>query len=314
VTSRKLRAGENIQSGFMEFTLRERGKIRHIKSVHISERVVQKCLCDQVLVPILSNSLVYDNGASVRGKGVHFAIRRFITHMTKFYRKNKTNEGYALQIDFKKYFDNIDHEILFELLNKKIKDQRVRDLTKSFISVFGEGKSLGLGSQVSQICAIFYPSQLHHFIKEDLGIEYCDFYMDDFCLLHRSENYLKSCLEKIIEFCKTLKIEVNIKKTKIVKLSHGVEFLKGKYYLQPSGKILRKASRDSTTRMKRKLKKFKNLIDNGKMNMEDLRTSYQSWRGNYKRRFNAYHRVRYMDSLYNRLFIYEHISAQGGRP
>jgi hypothetical protein len=74
---RKLLTGESVQCGFAEFTLHERGKIRHIKSVHISERIVQKCLCDQAPVPLLSNGLIYDNGASVKGKGVHFALRRF---------------------------------------------------------------------------------------------------------------------------------------------------------------------------------------------------------------------------------------------
>lgn len=100
-TRRRLLAGENVQKGFMEFTLRERGKIRHIKSVHISDRVVQKCLCNQVLIPILSNGLIYDNGASVKGKGVHFAIKRLITHLSKFYPKNEnSNEGYCLSVDF----------------------------------------------------------------------------------------------------------------------------------------------------------------------------------------------------------------------
>ena len=37
--------------GFYEFDLNERGKIRHIKSVHISERCVQKTLCDNSLIP-----------------------------------------------------------------------------------------------------------------------------------------------------------------------------------------------------------------------------------------------------------------------
>jgi hypothetical protein len=55
-----------------EITLHERGKKRHIKSVHISERIIQKALSDYVMVPILSNPLVYDNGASIKGKGVHF--------------------------------------------------------------------------------------------------------------------------------------------------------------------------------------------------------------------------------------------------
>jgi hypothetical protein len=149
-TRRKLLAGESVQQGFMEFTLNERGKTRHIKSVHISERVVQKCLCNQALVPILSNGLIYDNGASVKGKGVHFAIKRLITHLSKFYRKNEnSNEGYCLSIDFSKFFDSIDHEILFKMLDKDIQDKRILNLTKQFITVFGDGKSLGLGSQVS---------------------------------------------------------------------------------------------------------------------------------------------------------------------
>jgi hypothetical protein len=87
-TRRKLIAGESIQRGFVEFTLHERGKIRHIKGVHISERIVQKCLCDYALTPILSNPLIYDNGASIKGKGLHFAIRRLIAHLSRFYREN----------------------------------------------------------------------------------------------------------------------------------------------------------------------------------------------------------------------------------
>jgi hypothetical protein len=55
--------------------------------------------------------------------------------------------------------------------------------------------------------------------------------------------------------------------------------------------------------MKRKLKKFAALISAGKMTFEDLRTAYQSWRGNYKRRFEAYHTVKRMDALYNELFV-----------
>jgi hypothetical protein len=303
-TRRRLLAGESVQNGFVEFTLRERGKVRHIKSIHISERVAQKCLCDEVLVPVLSRPLIYDNGASIKGKGVHFALRRFVAHLSKFYRNNNySNEGYALLIDFSKFFDNIDHKILFALLGRKIQDSRVRELTKNFIDVFGEGKSLGLGSQVSQICAVFYPDRLDHYIKEKLRVKYYGRYMDDLYLIHKSKDYLKECLKIITGLCEKLKITINMKKTRIVRLSQGVVFLKGKYRLLPSGKVLRLPAKDSTARMKRKLRKFKPLLDNKQMNFIDLRAAYRSWRGNYKRRFNAYYRVRYMDKLYYDLFI-----------
>ncbi|MDR0374618.1 MAG: hypothetical protein LBH85_02725 [Treponema sp.] len=302
-TRRKLLAGESVQSGFVQFTLRERGKTRLIKSVHISERVVQKCLCDNALVPLLSNTLIHDNGASIKGKGVHFALRRLVCHLSRYYRHNRTNEGYVLTIDFKKFFDSIDHAVLFALLGRKIKDGRLRELTKNFIMVFGDGKSLGLGSQVSQICAIFYPDRVDHYIKEKLRVKYYGRYMDDMYLIHESKEYLQECLTTITELCAKLKITINMKKTRIVKLSDGFDFLKGKYRLFPSGKVLRLPHKDSAKRMRRKLKKFKGLIDAGKMNWRDLRTSYQSWRGNYQKRFNARYRVFYMDCIYNDLFI-----------
>jgi len=306
-TRKKLLAGESVHKGFVEFDLRERGKVRHIKSIHISERVVQKCLCDEVLVPILSNSLIHDNGASQRGKGVHFALRRLICHLTRFYRTNGySNEGYALSVDFTRFFDSVDHDVLFRLLGEKIEDQRTLDLTKGFIRVFGNGKSLGLGSQVSQICAIFFPGKLDHYIKEKLRIKFYGRYMDDLYLIHKSKEYLQQCLKDIVAVCEELKIKVNMKKTRIDKLDRGIVFLKGRYKLLPSGKVLRLPSKESTKRMRRKLVKFKTLIAAKKMSYGDLRTSYQSWRGTYKRRFQAYHRIRYMDKLYNDLFIKEH--------
>ncbi|MDR2150143.1 MAG: hypothetical protein LBO67_04880 [Spirochaetaceae bacterium] len=302
---RKLIAGESVQKGFVEFTLREQGKVRRIKSVHISERVIQKCLCNQALIPILSNGLIYDNGASIKGKGTHFALKRLITHLSRFYRHNGNNEGYCLLIDFSKFFDSIDHNILFEMLNKEIKDKQILDLTKQFVSVFGNGVSLGLGSQVSQIAAIFYPSLLDHYIKETLHIKYYGRYMDDLYLIHRDKEYLKECLIKIKEVCKKLKITINEKKTKIVLLNKRFVFLKGKYSLLENGRVLRRPCKDSALRMKRKLRKFKVLIAEKKMNYEDVRAAYQSWRGNYKKRFNAYHQIRFMDKLYNDLFMAE---------
>jgi hypothetical protein len=94
-----------------------------------------------------------------------------------------------------------------------------------------------------------------------------------------------------------------MKKTRIVKLPDGVDFLKGKYRLLPSGRVLRLPHPDSAKRMRRKLKKFQKLIAQGKMGFYDLRTACQSWRGNFRRRFDADGAVRRMDGLYHRLFL-----------
>jgi hypothetical protein len=305
-TRRKLIEEKSIQSGFVEFDLYERGKKRHIKSIHISERIVQKCLCDQVIVPILTNTLIYDNGASVKYKGLDFAVRRLITHLCRFYRQNNfTNEGYALLIDFSGYFDSINHEILMNLHNKLIKDPRIRKLLYNFITVFGDGVSLGLGSQVSQISAIYLPNAPDHFIKENRRIKYYGRYMDDMYLIHADKDYLKYCLAEIERVCADLKLTINKKKTRIVKLSAGIVWLKGKYTLLPSGKILKRPCKGSAQRQKKKLRKFRKLLDEGKIKYNNIRESYQSWRGNFMKRFHAYRQVGYLDKLYWNYFIAE---------
>jgi hypothetical protein len=313
-TRRKLLAGESVRKGFVEFIRRERGKVRHIKSIHISERVVQKCLCDQVITPILSGSLIYDNGASMRFKGTRFAFRRLILHLSKYYREYKSNDGYALLIDFSKYFDTVDHEILFKSLDVYIKDERVRKLTRDFISAFGAGISLGLGSQISQTTAVFHPSKIDYLCKNGFGIRYYGRYMDDLYILHNDKDYLKFCLDEIKKVCDKLKITINEDKTRIVKLRHGIKFLQGKYCLLDSGKILCLPCKDSTKRMRQKLKKFYGLLKKNEIGFQDIRNSYQSWRGNYKNRFNAYYHVRFMDKLYNELFISNHTITSGGKP
>jgi hypothetical protein len=166
-----------------------------------------------------------------------------------------------------------------------------------------DGRALGLGSQVSQIAAIYYPNMLDYFIKEKLRIKFYGRYMDDLYLIHRDKQFLEHCLSEIQKVCAALKITVNMKKTCITKLSHGLIFLKGKYSLLESGKVLRLPCRDSPIRMKRKLKKFKTLLEAGKMNFMDVRNAYQSWRGAFKKRFQAYKKVSKIDALYDSLFL-----------
>ena len=98
-THRELMDGTWKTKGFFAFDLMERGKLRHIRSVHIAERVVQRCLCDNALVPLFSAAFVYDNAASLKGKGIDFAMDRLTCHLQRYYRKHGT-DGWALVFDF----------------------------------------------------------------------------------------------------------------------------------------------------------------------------------------------------------------------
>ena len=94
-SKRDLEREKDIRKGFIYFDISERGKTRHISSVHFSERVIQKCFCTNILVPTLTHSLIHDNGASQEDKGVHFSLGRMKEHLLKHFKKFG-NKGYIL--------------------------------------------------------------------------------------------------------------------------------------------------------------------------------------------------------------------------
>jgi hypothetical protein len=108
-------------------------------------------------------------------------------------------------------------------------------------------------------------------------------------------------LKEIDSKSKELGLNLNMKKTRIVKVKDGFTFLKKKISINENGKINIRIARKSITRMRRKLKKFKVLFDEGKMEYEDIYTAYQAWRS-FSMKCDAYNTVKNMDKLYKSLF------------
>ena len=258
---------------------------------------MQRCLCDNALVPLFSAAFVYDNAASLKGKGIDFAMDRLTCHLQRYYRKHGT-DGWALVFDFSDYFNSAPHAPIYAESERRIRDERVQKLACGLMEDFGE-RGFGLGSQVSQIDALMLPNRLDHFIKEQLHIEGYGRYMDDGYLIHESRDYLQECLKQIRAVCADLGIRMNEKKTRIVKLQE-LHFLKTRFYLTETGKVRRKMCRKSARRMRRKLKTFRRWMEEGRMTEEDIRTAYESWRG-HMRRGNSYRVLRRMDRFYKRL-------------
>jgi hypothetical protein len=278
----------------------ERGKQRFIRSVHFSERVVQKSLCTNALIPHLTPGLIHDNGASIKDKGIHFAINRLKTHMSRHFKEHG-REGYVLLLDFSNYFGNILHEPLRDMFAGAFgEDERLLDLSMQFVYAFGE-YGLGLGSETSQISAVVYSSGNDHHIKEVLRCKYYGRYMDDSYFLCESKEHAERILSIMLGKYAELGIKTSPKKTHIIKLTRGFTFLKTHFSIEPTGRIVARPSRESAARQRRKLKKFKKFLDAGKMNMGEIRNSYMSWRGYicYK---DSRRTVRNMDALYTRLF------------
>ena len=298
-TYEELHNGTFKSDGFHEFDICERGKLRHIRSVSIKERIVQRCLCDYSLVPILKRTLIYDNGASIKHKGYSFALRRIIRHINWHYKKFGNN-GYILLFDFSSYFDSISHELIKEILNKEFTDEKIIKLTQYFVDMFGD-KGLGLGSQVSQILALTAANRLDHYIKETLKIKCYGRYMDDGYLIYPDKNYLIFCLEQLQQKCSELGLKLNTKKTQIVALRKNFTWLKVRFRLTDSGYIVRRVWRKSVIRMRRKLKKLHKKWLMNELSIDEIAVSFQSWLSHLNG-LNVYKTLENIKELYNFLF------------
>lgn len=311
----------------------ENGHERIITAMRPRDAVFQHALADEIMIPTLKKYLIHDSGASLKGKGIAFTRRRFEEHLRWHYRRYGT-EGYILMIDFRKYFDNIRHDTALRLIGEKIHDERVMEpIRKIFDSyridvsysddadiddeVFDSlayqripkslktgkryiHKSIGIGSQISQIVGIFYPTRIDTYCKTIKGIHCYDVYMDDRVIIHPSKEYLKDLLKEIEDIAGKFGIFINHRKTQIVKLSHGFTWLKTRYILTASGKIIRKIPRKSVTRERRTMKHMAKLAGNHEIEWDDLKEQYRSWRGD-KKRYNAYYTLKNMDKLYKEL-------------
>lgn len=300
--------GNDISRGFIRFDLWERGKLRHISSVHFSERVIQKSLSQNALVPAIAPTLINDNSANIKGKGTDFAIMRLKRQLADHYRKHGA-EGYILQIDFSDYFANISHEGVKRLVERYLTDPDVIALEFAQIDAQGE-VGLGLGSEPNQILAVAYPTTIDHFVTECCEVEAYGRYMDDSYAIHTSKEHLQVVLGAVEVKCSQLGITLNTKKTRIVKLSRGFTFLKKKFSYTETGRILVRPCRASITRERRKLKKLAALYRKGEITLEQAERSYQSWRGSMLR-LDAYRTVRSMDSLFHDLFYGQNCCVGG---
>lgn len=123
-----------LQNGpTQEFTLFERGRVRPITSIQIRDRIIRHVLCDEILLPEVKKHIIYDNCASIKGRGISHQRDRFEVHLRKYYRLYG-NEGWILFGDFSKFYDNIIHEIAKRELLRLFDDDEFIDwlLTQIF--------------------------------------------------------------------------------------------------------------------------------------------------------------------------------------
>lgn len=275
-----------------KFVIRD-PKTRIIHASLFRDRIVHHAIVN-ILEPIFEKRFIYDSFASRKNKGTHEAVQRFTSFMRKVsssgkliknpYTKNSI-KGYALKADIRHYFDSMDHEVLLNLIGKKVKDNDCLNLIRKILENFeGPKKGIGLplGNYTSQFFANVYLNELDYFVKHVLKAKYYIRYVDDFVILHKRKAFLEYCLKRINSYLLCLKLELHPDKSEIHALRNGINFLG--YRIFYNYKLLRKRN------IRYFMNKFRldlQLYKQGNLKKEELENKLRGWFG-YAQWANTY--------------------------
>ena len=280
------------------FILRD-PKTRKISKSAFRDRVVHHILCN-IIIPIFRGSFIYDSHANQIGKGTHKALERF----DKFKRKaskNGTGNCYVLKADVKHYFEEINHNVLLKIIEKKIKNKKVLWLIRTIISNTVSGtktdKGMPLGNLTSQFFANVYLNELDQFVKHKLRAKYYIRYVDDFVILHNDKEKLEKWKEIIDKFLREkLVIELHTNKSRILKLDEGIKFLGFRVFFY--FKLLRKSNMNH---FERKFNRMKILLNEGVIDRGKAVESLQGWLA-YASHGNTHKYRTFLVKLFNKFF------------
>ena len=243
------------------FFIKEK-KYRLILSNNIYDKIYNH-LVSNIILSKLDKYLIDSNVASRTNKGVRYA--RYLLNKYLCNLKRNNQKFYILKFDIKKYFFNIDHDILITKLSKYLNNKEliiIRNIINSInldyinnkinyinfkykldLSLYNYNKGISIESVCSEMLAIFYLNDFDHLIKEKLGCKYYIRYMDDGIILMNNK-------EKLKKESKDYKLEFN-NKTKIYNSYEGFSFLGISYYVFNNRIVKRISKRNKKKILKR---------------------------------------------------------------
>ena len=182
-----------------------------------------------------------------------------------------------MKADIKHYFENVDHEILLKIIERKINDDSLIWLIKQILNNLDtkiKCKGMPIGNLTSQFFANVYLNRLDYFVKNKLRAEFYIRYVDDFVILHENKEVLVLYKDKIAKYLKNLKLELHPDKSKILPLRSSITLLGYRIYYYH--KLLRKSN------LKKFEREFKNeleLCKMGRRSQKEVLKSLQGWFG-----------------------------------
>jgi retron-type reverse transcriptase len=254
-----LRNGTYHHGGYQAFNISD-PKPRNIHKAIVRDRLLHHAIY-RVLYPFFDRTFVTDSFSCRVRKGTHAAMDRFRS-FAYVASKNNTRTCWILKCDIRKFFANIDHEVLMEIFAQRIDDERLLSLLREIVESFSStrlGVGLPLGNLTSQLFVNIYMNEFDQFAKHTLKAKHYVRYADDFVIFSPNRDWLKIVLLEIDYFLQNqLKLQLHPQKVFIATLASGVDFLGWVHF--PDHRVLRTATK---RRMMRRIAKnpFRPTVD-----------------------------------------------------
>ena len=267
--NRKNALGKYKPKKLVRFTIKERGKSRNIEAPHIDDRQIQKTVVRKVLLPLYRPRMIYDNGASLKWKGLLFSQKQF-DKAIRNHMKQYGMAGWMIIADYKGFFPNADRNVVKDK-HREIEDKKLRQIMDTVVDIGSGAKGLPLGVETSQVEMIALPSMVDNYMCCQMGLKGFGHYMDDYHIIVTPDRDPKKVLNVFEEVSKKYGLTVSREKTKIVPFGKAVKFCKLKRWVE-NGKIRKKGCPASERRARRKIKMF----GKSKIGFEDVYMSVTS--------------------------------------
>ncbi len=106
-------------------------KVRHVHKATVRDRVLHHAIFN-TLNPLFENGFISSSFSCRINKGSHKGVKT-IQKILRRVSQNNTVPCYALKCDVKKFFDSVNHDILLEILRRKIREERTFSLITELI-------------------------------------------------------------------------------------------------------------------------------------------------------------------------------------
>lgn len=312
---RKILEGKWKPKKCVHFTLRERGKVRPIDAPHITDRQIHKTHCNEVLVPLYGPSMIYDNGASQKGKGLHWQFDRLKNHLHWHFRRFGRAGGILL-LDLKQFFPSAPHSTIYQRHQDLILNPDLRLIADTIVQQSPgpiPGRGMPLGVEPSQQEMMSLPSAIDNWAKCQRRVHCFGHYADDFWAVLPDIEDLKKFAYELVSRFEAKGIRVNKRKCKIIPLTKPFRFCKARFTLGPTGKITVNGCRDGIKRARRKLKLFHREFVAGKRSFKEIE-QYMECQSAYYRKFNDHGRLLRLRRLCYAIFFGGAKCSQSPKP